>query len=513
MSNSERTTQDDATTATVWLLGDQLMPNHPLLDPTTRGERQIVMIESLNRLNSRPYHKKKIVLVLSAMRHYATELKLSGWQVDYRQANSFTVGLQDHLSANRPTRLLTMQAAEWRARQAQLKLSERLGTTVEVVPNSHFLIEQLPPARLENSSKKLIMEQFYRQMRKHFGVLIEADGSPTGGNWNYDAENRKPYKGKPRPPAPPSFAPDEITREVMAFVEETCPDNLGSTEGFDLPVTRQQALLALQDFIERRLPYFGTYEDAMASAEPTLFHSLLSPLLNLGLLNPLEVITQAELAFRRDLAPLNAVEGFIRQVLGWREYVYWRYHRLMPEFHSLNYWQAQHPLPAFYYDGKTDLNCLHKVITKVLSSGYSHHIERLMVLCNFGLLAGIEPQAINNWFLEAYFDAYDWVVTPNVIGMGLCADGGIVGTKPYIASAAYINRMSDYCAGCRYNPKLRTGEEACPFNYLYWNFLLKWEERLRANARMGPNVLSLKYLSEAERIEVQRQATAFLEAL
>lgn len=495
----------------VLIFGDQLSPNHPLLDPAHCHERAVVVIESLSRMRARRYHKQKVALVLSAMRHYAEALRFAGWTVDYREAESFTAGLQAHIEEFQPRRLLMLEAAEWRARRSQHALSNQLDVAVILSPNTHFLCEQYLPQ--ETPGKKLILENFYRAMRKRFGVLIERDGSPIGGAWNFDAENRKPYKGRPVPPAPIGFAPDTITQAVLEKVERECPDNLGSTKGFSLAVTREQALQTLDDFIAHRLKDFGAYEDAMSEREPILFHSLLSPLLNISLLEPLEIIRRAEAAYHDGAAPLNSVEGFIRQILGWREYVYWRYHQLMPGFHDRNHWQAERPLPEFFWTGKTEMNCLRQVITRVLETGYSHHIERLMVLCNFALLAGIQPRAVNEWFLESYLDAYDWVVTPNVIGMGLCADGGVVGTKPYIASAAYINKMSDYCGGCQYDAKQRTGERACPFNALYWNFLLRFEKQLRANPRMGPNVLGLKHLDESERQRVRRHAAAFLETL
>jgi deoxyribodipyrimidine photolyase-related protein len=495
----------------IFIPGDQLFAGHRLLADAQPSQCAVVMIESLSRMRARRYHKQKVALVLSAMRHYAEALRVAGWTVDYREAKSFTAGLQTHVKEFQPRRLLMLEAAEWRARRSQRALSDKLGVEVILSRNTHFLCEQYPPK--ETPGKKLILENFYRAMRKQFVVLLEDDGSPVGAAWNFDAENRKPYKGRPAPQAPLRFAPDAITQAVLEKVERECPSNLGSTQGFSLAVTRQQALQTLDDFIMHRLPNFGAYEDAMSAREPILFHSLLSPLLNIGLLEPLEIIRRAEAAYRDGTAPLNSVEGFIRQILGWREYVYWRYHQMMPGFHERNHWQAERPLPEFFWTGETDMNCLRHVITRVLETGYSHHIERLMVLCNFALLAGIQPHAVNEWFLESYVDAYDWVVTPNVIGMGLCADGGVVGTKPYIASAAYINKMSDYCGGCKYDPKQRTGETACPFNALYWNFLLRFEKQLRANPRMGPNVLGLKHLDGAERQRVQQQAKEFLEKL
>jgi deoxyribodipyrimidine photolyase-related protein len=288
---------------------------------------------------------------------------------------------------------------------------------------------------------------------------------------------------------------------------------LGATEGFALPVTRAQALECLDNFVTYRLADFGPFEDAMHSQEMALFHSLLSPLLNIGLLRPLEVCEAAIDAYRNGKAPLNSVEGFVRQIIGWREYMYCRYWEMMPDLRDANAWSHHRPLPAFYWSGATRMRCLHHVLSRVLRNGYSHHIERLMLLCNFALLAGIRPQELNDWFLECYIDAYDWVVTPNVLGMGLNADGGEIATKPYISSANYIRRMSDYCGGCHYNSKTRTGPDACPFNALYWNFLIVNEERLRANPRSGPAVLGLRHLDADERRSVQTQAQRMLEQL
>lgn len=495
----------------VWIPGDQLMPDHPLLDPAHQSRRVVVMIESLGRIGERPYHKQKVTLILSAMRHYADALRRAGWRVDYREEASFGAGLQAHLRETGSRKLRMMEAAEWRARQRQHQFKDAFDAEVEIIRNAHFLCEQFAPE--EKPGKKLALEFFYRAMRKHFGVLLEANGDPIGGAWNFDRENRKPYNSKIRPKPPIQFAPDAITQVVMAKVEREAKNNIGSTRGFAMAVTREQALQTLDDFIANRLPEFGAYEDAMAAREPVLFHSVLSPLMNIGLLEPMELVRRAEAAYHAGAAPLNSVEGFIRQIIGWREYVYWRYHRMMPGFHERNHWQAEQPLPEFFWTAQTDMNCLRHVIGRVLETGYSHHIERLMVLCNFALLAGIKPKDVNDWFRECYVDAYDWVVTPNVIGMGLCADGGVVGTKPYIASAAYINKMSDYCKGCRYDPKARTGDDACPFNFLYWNFLLRFEKQLRANPRMGPNVLGLKHLDGAERLRVQQQAKELLEKL
>lgn len=487
----------------VWILGDQLSPQHPALRPGVR----VVLIEALARLRQRRYHARKLTLVLSAMRHYAAELASAGYAVDLREAASFEAGLREHIAAYGVTELICMAAAEYDTRLLQQQLPSMLGIPVTVVPNTLFLVAQFPPKKAPK-----LMEPFYRALRQQTGLLIEADGQPTGGAWNFDKENRKRYDGRPVPP-PRSFPPDAITQAAIADVQVRCPDALGSAADFDLPVTRAQALEALADFVAQRLPDFGPFEDAMSAEEGVLFHSLLSPLINLGLLDPLECCHAAVAAYTAGHAPLTSVEGFVRQIIGWREYIYYRYWELMPALRSANSWQAERPLPNWYWTGDTEMRCMRHALQRVLTTGYGHHIERLMLLCNFALLAGVRPQALNDWFLECYIDAYDWVVTPNVIGMGLNADGGAVATKPYIASANYIKSMSNYCQGCAYNHQQRTGAAACPFNTLYWNFLITHEDRLRANPRLGPAVLGLKRLDASERAAIQVQAQQVLALL
>ncbi len=498
----------------VWILGDQLLRAHPALISAEaavgRGGVRVLLIESAARLHQQPYQRKKLVLLLSAMRHYAATLTAMGYQVDYRQAPDFLSGLRAHCAAHRPARLLTMAAAEEATRRFQQDtVGPAPGVPVEVLPNTQFLVGQFDPFPQAPPERVIIMATFYKAMRRHFNVLLESDGAPVGGRWSYDAENRKPLPRSAQPPPPPRFAPDPITRAVMDEVE-AMPNGVGSVEGFELAVTAEDAELALERFISERLPDFGAYEDAMSRRSALLYHSGLSPYLNLGLLDPLRLVRAAEAAYAAGRAPLNSVEGFVRQVLGWREYIYWQYWRRLPILRSANRWDAARPLSAWFWTGATDMACLRHVLQGALSTGYTHHIERLMVLCNFCLLAGIAPQEVNTWFLAAYVDAYEWVMLPNVIGMGLNADDGVA-TKPYIASANYINTMSDYCSGCRYNPKQRTGPDACPFNLLYWNFLIEHEARLRANPRLGPAVLGLGRLSAEERSTIRREAATFLE--
>ena len=497
----------------VWILGDQLLRSHPALVQAEaedgREQVLVVLVESLGRLAKRPYQRKKLVLLLSAMRHYAADLRRRGYQVEVVKAATFGQGLKQVVAERSPDRLLCMAANDYNGRRFQQeRLPRMLSIPVTVLPNRQFLTGQYDPYPDPEPEKRYLMEYFYRKMRRHFQVLMDGD-EPAGGKWNYDRENRKPLPKDKEPSPIITFEPDAITCQVMEEVEGLTTA-IGTSAGFDLAVTREQALRAVEDFIGRRLVDFGPYEDAMSSQHSHLYHSKLSAYLNLGLLEPMELIRSAEAAYQTGAAPINSVEGFVRQILGWREYICWQYWRLMPAIYDWNYWEAHRHLPQFFWDGQIGMACLNHVLRRALRTGYNHHIERLMILCNFSLLAGLEPNEVNEWFLSTYIDAYDWVMAPNVLGMGLNADGGLVATKPYIASANYINKMSDYCGACRYDHKKRSGDDACPFNTLYWYFLIRHEERLRANPRLGPNVLGLRHLDDEERLAVQHDAGRFL---
>jgi deoxyribodipyrimidine photolyase-related protein len=500
----------------VWILGDQLLGHHPALqlaeDEDGRAQVAVVLVESRRRLEKRPYQRKKLVLLLSAMRHYAAELRERGYQVQSVQAQTFERGLAQVVAEWRAERLLCLAASDRSGRRFQNgRLQRALPIPVQVLPNSQFLTATYDPYPAPEPGKRYVMEYFYRHMRRHFDVLMDGD-EPVGGRWNYDRENRLPLPKDVDPPAVIAFEPDDVTRQVLQEVA-AFDGALGTVQGFDLAVTRAEAQRAADDFFNRRLVDFGPYEDAMSGRHHYLYHSNLSAYLNLGLLEPMELIRRAEQAFAAGDAPINSVEGFIRQILGWREYIYWQYWRLGDDLVASNFWGANRPLPGFFWDGQCDMNCLGHVVRRAMDSGYNHHIERLMILCNFALLAGLAPLEVNEWFLSTSIDAYEWVMTPNVLGMGLNADGGLVATKPYIASANYINKMSDYCGDCRYDHKQRTGEDACPFNTLYWSFLIRHEETLRANPRLGPNVLGLRYLDQDERAAVQESAGRFLARL
>lgn len=497
-------------TTTVWILGDQLLADHPAIAhaeaQTSREHLRILLIESRALFAHLPHHRKRRVLVISAMRHYAQRLREQGYTVDLIHAETMHDGLRQHTAQYAPKRLITMASANLRGRALQNTLSDLLGIVVEVLPNTQFLVGRHNP--FPDTDKNVIQETFYRAMRRNFNVLMDG-AQPIGGAWNFDHDNRKPLPKTERAPALLSLTPDAITQQVIAEVESSSYGG-GTATDFAYAVTHEDAQRALEQFIAERLVKFGPYEDAMSSTQDTLYHAVLSPYINIGLLTPMQMIRAAERVYYEDGAPINSVEGFIRQVLGWREYMVWQYWRRGDAWQTDNAWDAQRQMPSFFWTGDTRMNCLKHIITRLHDSAYTHHIERLMIVSNFCLLAGVHPQAVVNWFMEFYIDAYDWVMQPNVVGMGLNADGGATATKPYIASANYINKMSDYCKGCGYNHKARIGADACPFNTLYWNFLIDHEAELRGNPRLGPAVLGLRHLYEDERAQVQGAAEMFL---
>jgi deoxyribodipyrimidine photolyase-related protein len=353
------------------------------------------------------------------------------------------------------------------------------------------------------------MEFFYRDMRRRHGFLMDGD-KPAGGKWNFDAENRKSLPASIRVPLPPAVKPDDLTREVMALVAQRFPSHLGSVEDYAFGVTEADAKAALRDFIAHRLPRFGDWQDAMKTGEPFLFHALISPALNLGLLDPREICAAAEAAWRDGHAELNAVEGFIRQILGWREFIRGIYWLHMPDYAAKNFFGATRQLPWFYWTGETRMNCLRQAITGTIEHAYAHHIQRLMVTGNFALLAGLDPAEVDEWYMVVYADAYQWVEMPNTRGMALFADGGIVGSKPYAASGAYINRMSDYCKACAYDVKDAVGKNACPFNYLYWDFFARNAKLIANNPRLGMPLRTLAGMDEGRVAQMRKNAVSFL---
>ncbi len=471
----------------ILVLGDQLTRQVGPLADATPEDTSVLMIESLELARSIPHHKQKLVMIFSAMRHFAKELEQDGFSVFYRTADSFEAGIEAYLQEHPNADLTTMQPNDYGYDALLKEAAEKYGGTLNLVPNDLWLISPDEFDEWAIDRKTLRMEYFYRTVREKTGWLMEEDGQPVGGKWNFDKENRRPPKEGHDYPEPPSFEPDNITQEVIAFVEEVVPNHFGRAEGFDWPVTRAQALEALEDFCANRLRDFGPFEDAMVQGETTLYHSLLSAPLSMGLLHPREVCEMA-LEYAADghrKIPLNSIEGFIRQVSGWREFMFQVYRLKMPEFREQNKLGHERGVPEFFWSGDTQMNCLHHTIKQLRETGHTHHIQRLMVLGNFALIAGVNPQKLTEWFTACYIDALEWVMVPNVIGMSQYADLGSFTTKPYAASANYINKMSDYCRGCSYSHTKTTEENACPFNSLYWDFLDRHKEKFGKNPRMS----------------------------
>ena len=473
------------------VLGDQLSDSLSALAGADPALDLILMAEVRDEATYSPHHPQKLVLVFSAMRHFARRLESRGFHVHYHSYDpdshwqNLGQAVAETAAELKPESVRVTQCGEWRLHCAMLDWDKRLDCPLEILPDSRFFATPERFREWARGRKQWRMEYFYRELRRDTGLLMDAEGKPEGGEWNYDSDNRRKWQGKPPVPAPFTVPPDAITREVMAMVETHFSHHFGSLEGFGYAVTREQALAAMDHFVRERLPHFGDYQDAMADQEDTLFHSLLSPYLNCGLLLPREVCEAVQAAYYRGEAPLNAVEGFIRQILGWREFVRGLYWATMPDYGRENRLGNSRPLPAFYWSGETGMRCMAKAIDATRRNAHAHHIQRLMVTGNFALLAGVDPDAICDWYLAVYIDAYEWVELPNVRGMVMHADGGLLGSKPYAASGKYIHRMSDYCKQCRYNVQKTTEEDACPFNSLYWHFIDRHQETFRNNPRMG----------------------------
>jgi deoxyribodipyrimidine photolyase-related protein len=500
---------------TVWITADQLSERNSALERRSeqRDETVVLMIESFERARQLPYHKRKLVLVYAGMRAFAKRLRELGWAVDYRaERESFAAGLAEHVKAYRPDRMVTMQQSEYGATERLAAMVREHRLELDVTPHTNFVSTAADLDAVWGDKKRVTMETFYRAMRRKSGLLMDGD-QPCGGEWNYDARNRKPPRAGMVVPPEPQVPARQSVREAIDLVERVFPDHPGEIGHFDIPVTRQDALAWFDHFLEYRLAAFGPYEDAMLRDEAVLYHSRISAPLNLGLVHPLELCERAEAAYRAGSAPLESVEGFIRQLIGWREFVWQIYWRFMPGYRTRNALEAHRAVPAFFTNGDTDMACMRAVLGRVRTLGWTHHIERLMVLGNFMLLAGIDPAAANDWFWYSFVDGYEWVMVPNVIGMTLHADGGIVGTKPYAASAAYIDKMSDYCKGCRYDRKAASGPDACPFNALYWDFLARHERRFANNTRMALVLSQLRRKSKTEIDQIRQRASEILAAL
>lgn len=500
----------------IWILGDQLSHNQTALlqQQQNKENMPVILIESADYVRQRPYHYQKLMLVWSAMRHFAEELREDGWTVDYAIAPNFLSPLKNWVKKHQISEIVMVQPSD-RPFAAFLNGLE-LDCSITFVENHNFLWTRSEFQAWATGRKRLVLEDFYRAGRKRFNILMDGK-KPVGGKWNFDKDNRRPPKKNLNPPKPQWFEPDEITLAVMARIKSLDLQGYGQMEPFRWAVTHDQAMQVFQHFLATGLEKFGTFQDAMVTGEETLWHSLISPYVNIGLLNPLDLIKTVEAAYidgdDSDI-PINNIEGFIRQVLGWREYLYGIYHYVDEDYPEKNFFNHHMPLPDFFWDSsKTDLNCLKQCLSQTERTGYAHHIQRLMVLSNFALITGVNPQELEAWFHAAFIDAYDWVMQTNVIGMGQFADGGILASKPYAASANYINKMSNYCSSCRYNKGDRHGEDACPFNFFYWDFLDRHHTKLRSQGRMNLILKSLERMDEMELAKIRAQAAQWRQRL
>ncbi|WP_202391076.1 cryptochrome/photolyase family protein [Allopontixanthobacter sediminis] len=500
------------------ILGDQLTRGLASLAGRAKDDTVVLLMEVWDEATYVKHHQQKIALIFSAMRHFAAELEQDGWTVDYTRltdpdnAGSFTGEVARAVERHDPREIDIVEAGEWRVQQAIEEWPDKFVCPVTIHPDDRFLCSIGEFRDWAEGRKTLQMEYFYREMRRKTGILMAGD-QPEGGQWNYDYDNRgKPDKNLNPPPAP-KFAPDAVTSEVMGLVAERFGDHFGKLDNFAWPVTRAQAEQARAAFLTERLPDFGTYQDAMVHGSDDLYHSLLSTSINLGLLDPVETCKLAEEEYYAGRAPINAVEGFIRQIIGWREYIRGMYWLEMPGLREANALEAVRPLPEFYWTGETDMRCMADCVRSTRDHAHAHHIQRLMVLGNFALIAGIRPQEVEDWFLVVYADAYEWVELPNVAAMALWADKGRLATKPYAASGNYINSMSDYCGKCVYSPAKKSGDGACPFGPLYWNFLIRNRPLLERNNRVSRVYSNWDRMDETKREEYLASAEKILAGL
>jgi deoxyribodipyrimidine photolyase-related protein len=499
-------------------LGDQLSLTLPSLAAGDPKRDVVVMAEVDAEATYVRHHKKKIAFIFAAMRHFAAELRKAGWRVEYvtlddpKNGGSFTSEVGRFAKALKPERIVITEPGEWRVAEMIDAWRDVFGVPVDVLRDTRFICTIPEFAGWAKDRKSLRMEFFYREMRKKTGLLMDGD-EPEGGAWNFDAENRKAAKPDLFIPKPKPFPPDATTKDVLKLVAKRFSNHFGDLEPFWFGVTSADAKAAFAHFVQTALPNFGDYQDAMLLNEKFLYHSIISLYINVGLLDPLDVCRKVEAEYRKGRVPLNAAEGFIRQIIGWREYVRGIYWLKMPGYVDENFFGNTRPLPDFYWTAETDMACLKACITQTKEEAYAHHIQRLMVTGNFALIAGIDPKQVHEWYLMVYADAFEWVELPNTLGMSQFADGGLLGSKPYAASGNYINKMSDYCTSCHYDVKQRVGPKACPFNALYWDFLDRNAGTLAKNPRMSQIYATWRKMADKDKAEVRKSAAAFLNTL
>jgi len=502
------------------VLGDQLDLQASCFDGADAQHDAVWMAEVAEESTHVWSSKPRIALFLAAMRHHAQALREAGWRVDYRHLDdpgnlgSLGAELRAAIARLKPQGLVMTAPGDWRVLEAIKAVAADCQLPLDIREDRHFFSTVRDFAAHAKGRKQLRLEYWYRELRVRHQVLMDGE-QPVGGQWNFDADNREAFgkEGPPPIPAPARFEPNETTRGVLQLVAERFAAHPGSLDSFAWPVTREQALQSLERFIRERLPHFGRWQDAMWTGEVWLFHSHLAAALNLKLLTAREVVQAAEAAYRRGEADLASTEGFIRQILGWREYVRGVYWLHMPQYLQRNALGATRALPAFFWNAQTDMACLRDALELTLQHGYAHHIQRLMVTGLYALLLGVDPQQVHGWYLSVYVDAVEWVELPNTLGMSQYADGGVMASKPYVASGKYLQRMGNHCKGCRYDPAQATGDRACPYTTLYWDFLLRHEQALAKNPRMVMQVKNLKRLDEGQRAAIQAQALAHVQAV
>jgi len=500
----------------ILVLSDQLDRTAEVLETADPARDAVCMTESDVDRGPSPKHKQRQALCLAAMRHFRDDLRAREWPVHYQTLDEpdRAVGTPDFLrrqiAEHRPDRVAVTEPGRYGLLRSLEDVCVERNVPLNVHPDTHFLVTHDAFEEWAEGRKELTLEYFYREQRRAYDILLTDDGKPVGGAWNFDDENRAAFgaDGPGMIPREPAFSRDETTKAVLDLVRHQRADAPGTLDDFIWPVTPEQAETALSAFIDHRLPRFGTYQDAMWTGHPFLYHSRLAAALNVKLLDPHAVIARVEAAYDAGEAPINAVEGFIRQVLGWREFVRGVYWLRMPDYAEQNKLEASADLPDFYWTGETQMRCLREAIGQVLDHGYTHHISRLMVIGLFALLYGVDPRALNDWHEAMYVDAWEWVSVPNVLGMALYADGGIVGTKPYAASGAYIDRMSNFCEHCRYNPGEATGDDACPITSLYWHFLDRHQDQLASNRRMNFQLANVRRKTDEQREAIARRVEA-----
>ncbi|WP_300440977.1 cryptochrome/photolyase family protein [uncultured Mameliella sp.] len=497
----------------VLVLGDQLSERGAALKAADKARDVVVMAEVADETAYVPHHPKKIALIFAAMRKFAAQLREDGWDVRYTElddtqnAGSICGELLRRAEETGASEVIATEPGEWRL----INALRHCPLKVRLLEDDRFIAAHAMFDQWAEGRKALRMEYFYREMRRKTGLLMEGD-DPAGGQWNFDHDNRKPA-----PDAvmhnPLWFEPDAVTKEVLDLVEERFPNNFGKLRPFGFATDRAQAQKALAHFIDHALPCFGDYQDAMLDGNRFLYHSLLSAYMNIGFLDPLEVCQAIEKAYEKGDVPINAAEGFIRQIIGWREYVRGIYFREGPDYPDRNVLKHNRKLPWFYWSAETDMRCVAKAVEQTRDEAYAHHIQRLMVTGNFGLLAGVDPHALHEWYLSVYIDAFEWVEAPNTVGMSQFADGGIIASKPYVSSGNYINKMSDHCKPCAYSVAAKTGKNACPFNLLYWHFMDRHRDRFEGNPRMAQMYRTFDRMDADRRETVLREAQDFLDRM